>query len=64
MKFGFGWPSGFREEEFGSNGHVHLYSPGTGADGLLGAKSSQNINFLFIWSFSASLLLMSLLVVW
>ena len=28
MEFGFDWPCGFREED---NGHIHVFSPRTGA---------------------------------
>ena len=31
MKLCFDWPSGFREM-FENGGHIHLYSPGAGAD--------------------------------
>ena len=34
IKFGFDWPSGFREED----GLTHVYSPGAGADNPLGPK--------------------------
>ena len=39
-KFGFDWPSGFREEKkmFEYYGHTHVYSPGAGADNSLGPK--------------------------
>ena len=37
MKFGFGWPSGFREgDEY--YGHTHVYIPGAGADSPMGPK--------------------------
>ena len=39
IKFGFDWPSGFREEDdFEYYGHIHVYSPGAGADNPLGPK--------------------------
>ena len=40
MKFDFDWPSRFREEKkmFEYYGHIHVYSPGAGADNPPGAK--------------------------
>ena len=47
MKFGFDWPSGFREALIGQAvsekmfeyyGHIHVYRPGAGADNPPGAK--------------------------
>ena len=38
IKFGFDWPSDFREEMFEYYGHTHVYSPGAGADNPLGPK--------------------------
>ena len=39
IKFGFDWPSGFREEKrFEYYGHTYVYSPGAGADNPLGTK--------------------------
>ena len=35
IKFGFDWPSGFRGEYYD---HIHVYSPGAGADNPLGTK--------------------------
>ena len=32
MKFGFDWPGSFGEEDVKNNGHVHVYSPGTGVN--------------------------------
>ena len=32
MKFGLDRQSGFREEDVENNGHIHVYSPGVGAD--------------------------------
>ena len=37
-----------------NNGHINVYSPGTGADNPLGSIFFQNINLLLIWSFAAS----------
>ena len=34
IKFGFDWPSSFREDY----GHIHVYSPGAGPDNPLGPK--------------------------
>ena len=42
IKFGFDWPSGFREEMFEYYGHTHVYSPGAGADNPLGPKYFHN----------------------
>ena len=39
IKFGFDWPSGFREEDVC---HTHVYSPGAGADNPLGPKYFHN----------------------
>ena len=40
IKFGFDWPSGFRavleKTSFENDGHIHVYSPGAGADNSLG----------------------------
>ena len=36
MKSGFDWTSGFRKEELKNGGHIHVYSPGAGADNPLG----------------------------
>ena len=33
---------------FENNGHVHVYSPGAGADNPIGSNFLQNINFLSI----------------
>ena len=32
IKFGFDWPSDFREKIFEIGGHILVYSPGAGAD--------------------------------
>ena len=39
---------------FENNGHIHLYSPGAGADNPRG-QFILNIIFLLIWSFAVSL---------
>ena len=49
IKFGFDWPGGFE-----NNGHVHVYSPGAGADNPLGSIFFKNINLLLIKPFAAS----------
>ena len=38
IKFGFDWPSGFREKIFEKCCHIHVYSPGAGEDNLLGSN--------------------------
>ena len=45
IKFGFDWPSGFREELFEYYGHIHVYSPGAGADNPLGPKYFRKHKF-------------------
>ena len=46
MKFGIDWPRGFREEELFENaGHIHVYSPGAGADNPLGSFFSLSVFF-------------------
>ena len=41
IKFGFDWPSGFREKDV-HNGHLHVYSPRAEADNTLGSNCFQN----------------------
>ena len=54
IKFGFDWPSGFREEYYG---HIHVFSPGAGADNTLGPKYLYNhkssVHLLISTKFSA-----------
>ena len=39
MKFGFDWPVAVSEKKmFEYYGHIHVYSPGAGADNPPGAK--------------------------
>ena len=45
MKVGIDWPSGFREE-LETNGHVHVYSPGAGADNPLGSNLFYNVSIV------------------
>ena len=54
MKFRIDWPSGFREEDVKNNGHIHVYSPGAGADNPLGSKIFINSIIQSIYSFAAS----------
>ena len=53
IKFGFDWSSHFRKEE--NNGHILVYSQGTGADNPLWSfLLKENKHLLKIWSFGAS----------
>ena len=39
IKFGFDWPSCFQKKKmFEYFGHIHVYSPGAGADNIQGQK--------------------------
>ena len=49
MKFGFDLVS--EKKVFEYYGHIHVYSPGAGADNPPGAKISVNINLLSICLF-------------
>ena len=42
-KFGFDWPSSFRDEA--DYGYIHVYSSGAGADNPLGQKYFHKHNF-------------------
>ena len=44
IKFGFDWPSGFREEDYEYYGHIHVHSPEAGTDNPLRIFFSININ--------------------
>ena len=37
VKFGFGWPSDFRTEEFEYYGNIHVYCPEKGLDEPMGS---------------------------
>ena len=53
IKFGFDWPSGFREKIFEIGGHILIYSPGGGADNPLGSLThlfSQLSHLLHVFS--------------
>ena len=52
MNFGFDWPSGVREENVKSNGHIHVYSPGAGADNPCFHKDNYSVNLVFCCKFS------------
>ena len=54
IKFGFDWPSGLEKKIFKYYGHIHVYSPGVGADNPLRTFFSININLLSICIFPAS----------
>ena len=43
-KIGFHWTSSLREQ-FENNGHIHVYSPGAGADNPLGSKFFHKHNY-------------------
>ena len=38
VKAGFDWPSGLEKKMFEYFDHIHVYSPGAGADNSLGQK--------------------------
>ena len=42
MKFGFDWPSGFKEKICEYYGNIHVYCPGTRADMPLGSIFSES----------------------
>ena len=42
VKFGFDWPSGFREEDVEYYDNIHVYCPGVGADEPLVPNFFQN----------------------
>ena len=54
MKFGFDWPAVSEKKVFEYYGHIHVYSPGAGADNPQGLKFSSNINLLSICLFPVS----------
>ena len=54
IKFGFDLPSGFREKALQNGGHMHVYSPGAGADNPLGSNLFINTFTQSIVSFAAS----------
>ena len=55
MKFGFDWPSGFREDVC-NYGHIHVNNLGTGADNPMESKyfhkHKSTVSVVFCYTFS------------
>ena len=55
IKFGFDWPSSFREKIFEIGGHIHVKSSGAGADNPLGSNFFINTFIQSLEPFAACL---------
>ena len=58
IKFGFDWPAVSEKKMFEYYGHIHVYSPGAGADNPLGPKyfhkHKSSVHLLISSKFSAN----------